>query len=349
METVKIKILVVTPLSAGVVNGGVRTQSFQTVKHLKRPGIQIDLFNPWKPVNPDEYDIIHIFLAGNETLSMARQLSGANAKLVISPVFYTRRGYSAIKAAIRFEKVFKPFVRGVFTDYGIKAEICRSADAILPNTESEANLIEEGFRISKDKIKVVPNGVNLKFAEAKPDHFFQKYGLKNFVLFVGDPSAARKNVWRLIKAFEDIDHDLVIIGSFKADVYSRDCVKLANLNDRILLIDSVQNDDPLLASAYAAADTFVLPSLFETPGIAALEAALAGCNIAITRFGGTREYFGDEAFYLNPNSIPSIINTVKSALNSNNTAVLKNVIMDNYSWKNVADMTMDVYRKLVQS
>lgn len=348
METVNLKILIVTPLSAGIVNGGVRTQSFQTVKHLERPGIQIELFNPWKPVDPDEYDIIHIFLAGNETLSMARQLSGASAKLVISPVFYTRRGYSAIKAAIRFEKVFKPFVSGIFTDYGIKAEICRSADAILPNTQSEADLIEEGFRISKEKIKVVPNGVDLKFSDAKPDHFFQKYGLKNFVLFVGDPSAARKNVWRLIKAFEDLDHDLVIIGSFNSNVYSRDCVKLASLNDRILLIDSLQNDDPLLASAYAAADTFVLPSLFETPGIAALEAALAGCKIAITRFGGTREYFGDEAFYLEPKSIPSIVNTVKSALNSNYPAALKKVIMDHYSWKNVADTTMDVYKKLVQ-
>lgn len=347
METVNLKILTITPLSAGVVNGGVRTQSFQTVKYLDRPGVHIDLFNPWEPVKPDQYDIIHVFLAGNETLSIARQLSSANTKLVISPVFYTRRGYSAIKAAIRFEKVFQPFVKGIFTDYGIKAEICQSADAILPNTSAEANLIEEGFRISKDKIKVIPNGVNLQFKEATPDYFFQKHGIKNFVLFVGDPSAARKNVWRLIKAFEDIDHDLVIIGSFGNDAYSRDCRELAGLNDRILLIDSVQNNDPLLASAYAAADTFVLPSLFETPGIAALEAALANCKIAITRFGGTDEYFGDEAFYLDPKSIPSIVKTVQSALDSDYSDVLKKVISKKYSWKNVADMTLDVYKNLL--
>ena len=36
------------------------------------------------------------------------------------------------------------------------------------------------------------------------------------------------------------------------------------------------HDDPLLASAYAAARVFALPSWFETPGLAALEAALAG-------------------------------------------------------------------------
>jgi len=43
----------------------------------------------------------------------------------------------------------------------------------------------------------------------------------------------------------------------------------------------------MLASAYAACDVFVLPSMFETPGIAALEAGLAGAKIVITKYGGT--------------------------------------------------------------
>ena len=40
----------------------------------------------------------------------------------------------------------------------------------------------------------------------------------------------------------------------------------------------LDHHDPLLASAYAAARVFALPSWFETPGLAALEAALAGCS-----------------------------------------------------------------------
>ena len=48
-----------------------------------------------------------------------------------------------------------------------------------------------------------------------------------------------------------------------------------------------------LASAYAAARVFALPSWFETPGLAALEAGLAGCAVAITPYGSTRDYFGD--------------------------------------------------------
>jgi len=347
MEMVNFKVLAVTPLSVGIVNGGVRRQSFEIAKNLKTLGVQINLFNPWEPVNPDDYDIIHVFLSGNETITMARLLSNSKSKLFVSPVFFTRRGFSSIKATIRFEKLFNPLVKGIFTDYGIKSEICQSADMILPNTLAEANLIEEGFQIPKRKIHMIPNGVDVRFAEAKPDFFFQRYGIKNFALFAGDPSAPRKNIWRLIKAFEEIDHDLVIIGSFRSDIYSRDCLNLASLNDRILLIDSVQNNDPLLASAYAAADSFVLPSLFETPGIAALEASLAGCKIVITRIGGTKEYFGDEAFYLDPKSIPSIRKAIQSALNATKSPMLKYHIKKNYSWENIAGLTLDAYKKLI--
>ena len=38
----------------------------------------------------------------------------------------------------------------------------------------------------------------------------------------------------------------------------------------------LDHHDPLLASAYAAARVFALPSWFETPGLAALEAGPGG-------------------------------------------------------------------------
>src|SRR6185437_7691066 len=65
-------------------------------------------------------------------------------------------------------------------------------------------------------------------------------------------------------------------------------------------IPAVDHDDPLLASAYAAARVFALPSWFETPGLAALEAALAGCAVVVTPNGCTREYFGPRVEYARP-------------------------------------------------
>ena len=71
----------------------------------------------------------------------------------------------------------------------------------------------------------------------------------------------------------------------------------------------------LLASAYAACDVFVLPSQFETPGIAALEAGLAGAKIVITPVGGTkRSYFGNNAIYVEPTSTENIAEGILAAL-----------------------------------
>jgi glycosyltransferase involved in cell wall biosynthesis len=103
----------------------------------------------------------------------------------------------------------------------------------------------------------------------------------------------------------------------------------------------------MLASAYAASDVFALPSLFETPGIAALEAALAGSKIVITPHGGTREYFGTMAHYVDPHSVVSIRNGILAALNENRSDRLMHHIKQEFLWSKVAEKTLAVYKRIL--
>jgi glycosyltransferase involved in cell wall biosynthesis len=105
----------------------------------------------------------------------------------------------------------------------------------------------------------------------------------------------------------------------------------------------------LLASAYAACDVFVLPSLFETPGIAALEAGLAGAKVVITSQGGTREYFGGLAEYINPYSVKSIRDGIQIALIKQNDKQLRDKIRKEYLWSDVAKHLLSVYQIVVSS
>ena len=107
------------------------------------------------------------------------------------------------------------------------------------------------------------------------------------MLNVGHIGPGRKNVFRLIQALEKINAPSVIIGRIEENEYGKMCLDAAKNNPRLLILDAIPNDSELLASAYAACSVFALPSLFETPGIAALEAALAGASVVITKFGGT--------------------------------------------------------------
>jgi glycosyltransferase involved in cell wall biosynthesis len=103
----------------------------------------------------------------------------------------------------------------------------------------------------------------------------------------------------------------------------------------------------MLASAYAACEVFVLPSLFETPGIAALEAGLAGAKIVITPHGGTRDYFGLLAQYVDPFSVESIRIGILSALSANRTDTLQHHIKKEFLWSTTAEKTLAVYQRVL--
>ena len=92
----------------------------------------------------------------------------------------------------------------------------------------------------------------------------------------------------------------------------------------------MDNDSPMLSSAYASCNTFALPSLYETPGIAALEAGLAGAKIVITPYGGTKDYFKDMAIYSDPYSVDSIKKSIEDSLNKPKDDKLKKHIEQNF-------------------
>lgn len=343
-----IKVAIVAPLSIGVVNGGVRTQATETAKYLSELGVDVTFLSPHKLIKPEDFDIFHVFVAGTETVNIASILGSAkNSKLIVSPVFYSNRSASIIKNAIRLEKTLKIFGSGIRSEFSIKAEICNHADLLLPNTSAELKLVRDAFSIPSSKLSVVPNGVETRFTENDPTLFENKYGTANFVLFAGQASAPRKNVLSLLKIAPKIDNDIVIIGSFDQSNYSKECIKLAKSATNVLLIDSLDHQSELLKSAYAACNTFILPSQFETPGIAAMEAALAGANIVITQHGGTKDYFSNYAEYIHPNSTKSILHGINKSVLKEKSDALKNHILDNFTWQKVAEKTLNEYKKVL--
>ena len=103
---------------------------------------------------------------------------------------------------------------------------------------------------------------------------------------------------------------LVVIGDALpgCEGYAADCKRSGASFARWL--PRVDHDDPLLESAYAAARVLALPSWFETPGLVALEAALAGTAVVITPHGCTREYFGDRVGYARPDRPSEIARSI---------------------------------------
>jgi glycosyltransferase involved in cell wall biosynthesis len=195
---------------------------------------------------------------------------------------------------------------------------------------------------------VIHNGVSEHFRQATPDEFVAKYGLKDYILHVGHIGPARKNMRTFVKALQTINHPVVLIERILDTGETPEVLNLIKQMPHVKLIEGLPNESSLLASAYAAAKVFVLPSQFETPGRAALEAALAGANIAITPYGGTKEYFGNYATYVDPNSVESIRKGIVSLLQQPANPLLAEHIEQHFTWGRIAQQTLTCYKTTLQ-
>ena len=332
-----------------MLKGGPRTQILQTKTELEKLGVNVTLFDSWQEFRKGDFDLVHIFSAGIGTYHLARMLNLNGVPTVVTPIFYTRHSNYFVRMAIAGDRACRRFLPGFWTDYGIMAEMCRWAKAVFPTTQAEANLFATGFGVPRESLTVVPVGVEKRFYHAKPGLFKKKYGVENFVLNVGHVGPARKNVFRLLRALESLDVPAVIIGRIEQSAAGRACLEQAKRNPRLRILDSLPHDSPLLASAYAAAKVFALPSVFETPGIAALEAGLAGANIVITPNGGTRDYFGQDAEYVDPNYVEDIRGGILRAWEKEKGTSLRERLRNECSWKNAAVQVKEAYRRVLES
>jgi len=327
--------------------GGPYVKIHSLKNHLEILGHKVDLFNMWEDSHRlKEFDIVNIFGANLAVFGFARNLRHRGINYVVNPIFFSSHNAGYLRTACKINDILQKFAPGIWMDYSITKDICNWAGMVLPNTKDEGDLIRDGFSIPSDKIEVIHNGVSGRFLDGDASVFKKKYEVENFILTVGHIGPKRKNMLAYVKALAKIDHPVVIIGSILGTGETNEVLDEVKRNKNILLVDALENDSPMLASAYAACDTFVLPSQFETPGRAALEAALAGAKIVITPYGGTKEYFRDMASYIDPYSVQSIKEGIEDTLNKPKTENLKEFIKNNFLWDKIALHCANLYSRV---
>ncbi len=325
-----------------VLGGGVEVQMRSLARELAKHGHEVEFFDTWKRYDLKEYTFFHLFGSHVGTYHLGRSIHGLGMRLIVTPVFYSRHNPARVATAVGIAAKVRQ--RGGFwTEHMFCRELCEMAELVLPDTKDEMGMLARGFGVPRDKMHELPNGVEERFANASPDLFVKEYGLKDFVLYVGHIGPARKNVYPMLKAVKELGVQAVLIGPVSETGYANQCMKLVAESSNIKVIPGLTPDSPLLESAYAACDTFVLPSLYETPGLAALEAGLAGAKVAITRYGGTQEYFKDFATYIEPASDDSVRNAIKQALALKKDSRLREHIRDNYLWSRAGEILSEIY------
>jgi glycosyltransferase involved in cell wall biosynthesis len=328
-----------------ILEGGVKTQVLALKEELRKLGQEVLLFDAWENYQAKDIALVHLFCAHIGTYHLAKSIQALGHKLVLTPVFYSRQSPRLIRSVLT---VTKPFSKiGIVYPYMITHELCSMANIVAPNTQKEMTLVEKGLKISATRIKLLPNGVDERFYNSNPSMFVNKYGIKDFILYVGHIGWQRKNLLPLLKICQKIDKPLVLIGKVIQNDYGNQCLEIIKSRRNTILITDLEHADPTLASAYAACDTLVLPSYYETPGLVALEAGLAGAKIVITKYGGTDEYFQDYATYIDPRSAKSIRGGIIKSFEQKKNPALKEYIKNNFLWKHAAEKLLMIYQTLV--
>jgi glycosyltransferase involved in cell wall biosynthesis len=331
-----------------VLGGGVEVQMRSLARELGKHGVEVELFDPWKRYDLKDYTFFHLFGSHVGTYHLGRSMHGLGMRLIATPVFYSRHSPARVATAVGIAGKVRQ--RGGFwTEHMFCKELCEMAELVLPDTKDEMEMLAKGFGVPASKMQELPNGVEERYANATPDLFIKEYGLKDFVLYVGHIGPARKNVFPMLKAVKALGVPTVLIGPVSETGYANQCMKLIAETPTINVIPGLAPESPMLESAYAACDSFVLPSLYETPGLAALEAGLAGAKVCITRHGGTQEYFADLATYLEPASEESIANAIKQTLARKKDPTLSTRIRENYLWPRAGEILAAIYKSATQS
>jgi len=343
-------VLLHAPSFAFQAPGGGENQLLQTGRHLEEMGIPVRLFSAWTD-RLETARLLHLFGMSREGLELARLAKAKGLPVVLSPIcWYEPLALVALEPDL-VRQLASLAVWGLRLvaprTPSWRRELLNLADIVLPNSLSEATQLVRLFGVARQRVRAVPNGVLSTVASASPKLFQERWGADPFVLSVGRIEP-RKNTLALIRAIRPLGLPLVVIGEAHPAFprYAQDCRRAGG--DQVLWLGRVDHHDPLLASAYAAARVFALPSWFETPGLAALEAALAGLPVAITPYGSTWDYFGDLVEYARPYREGEIRRAVAKCWEEGADPRLSRRIATHYLWPNVAQITAEAYDQVAR-
>jgi len=191
------------------------------------------------------------------------------------------------------------------------------------------------------------------FSSKNPEEILQKYGIiKPYLLYVGN-AYPHKNLDRLVLAFGDVlkekkDIQLVLVG--KNDYFYERLRGLVNGQkiENIIFLSDISDYELDVLFHKSIANVF--PSLYEGFGLPPLEAMAKGVPVISSNHPCMREVLGESAHFFDGESVPAIADAIKIIISDEN--LKQNLIKKGYeqagkySWKKMAQETLDVYISL---
>lgn len=237
----------------------------------------------------------------------------------------------------------KDLIRIVFSKLGIRTYgFFKDYDVLLPNSEDEICCVKRFCPVKKGaRFVAVPNAIDDLPSNIESLGRALETPASDYIV-VPAFFAPRKNQLSLIKAMKDVSYPMVFMGD--GPMLAR-CKSVAGENCTFL--GAVAHGSDLFWRVLRHARVVCLPSNCETPGIAGLEAAAVGARPVVPYEGGTAQYYGWDAEYLDPTSMSSIRSAVLKAWDRGRLDVDSARRYQRCTWNQVARTLVAVYREIL--
>lgn len=301
--------------------GGGEVQMLETIKELQKIGHECILLDINDTSQWSSIQYLHLFSVCNGIEVYARWAIDNHIPYVVSPILWAE------------EYPLEEFNRVRF--------ILLNSAAILPNSTFEKERIIKYLHLEDiDNYFIVKNGCDTSvFHQIKRD---EDDVVKRSILTVANIDK-RKNLINLAEAVRNTRSQLTIAGSVRDDKILSELIN--NFSDCVSHIGPIINGSDMHINLLKKANIFALPSLYETPGIAALEAGAAGVPLLVTSIGATYEYFNSFASYVDPLSAKDIENKLNEIYTSNKFSLSVDArnSLAGYTWMRAAIETENAY------
>lgn len=222
--------------------------------------------------------------------------------------------------------------------------------------------ISEYFECPRDKIDVVPNGVETtrfdQLAGQDLTRFRHMYALPSEqIVFSVGRVVYEKGLQVLVRAMPHIlaeqpSAKVVVAGKGPELETLRSLAWSLDVGAKILFTGFISDEDR--DRLFKIADCAVFPSLYEPFGIVALEAMAARCPVVVTEVGGLKDVVqhaetGITVYPDDPESLAwGILHTLKNPKwAADRVENAYRVVRDEYNWERIARMTADIYRQVI--
>jgi glycosyltransferase involved in cell wall biosynthesis len=234
----------------------------------------------------------------------------------------------------------------------MQIKVAQKLSHFITGSQNSYRLIIDIFKLPKDNLKVIYDGVDTKVFNRAPE----SKRATDRLLTINSGDIPLKGLKYLLEAVAALRPkrkiQLTIVGKQMKNGYTKGLINSLGIADCVTQLQQI--DTVELVRHYSMATIVVVPSVYEGFGLPAAEAMCCGAPVISTTAGALPEIVGDAGILVPPADTGALVRAISDLLDNPEKRrrfgeMGYKRVTNMFNWKNTAVQTAEVYREAIRS